>query len=82
MNVKLYTNNVITHELNLFIDGRLLDALMHIVHDHLDFDYIIVDDEDKIDKCQFRRYIRTINDYCRKVCGYWYENIEEALKEW
>ena len=82
MNIKLYTNNVLTHELTLIMEGRLLDALMHIVRKHLKFDYIIIDDEDKISSCQFRRYVTTINDYCKKVCGYWYDNLEAELSAW
>lgn len=82
MNIKLYTNNVLTHELNLLVDGHLLDALMHIVHNHLKFDYIIVDDNDKISSCQFRKYVQTINDFCRRMNGWWYDNLEAELLAW
>ena len=82
MNIKLYTNNVLTHELTLIVEGHLLDALMHIVRNHLKFDYIIVDDSDKISSCQFRKYVQTINDYCRKVGGYWYDNLNDELLAW
>ena len=50
---------------------ELLDGLMHLRE--LEFDYIVVDDDLVVKKFEFERYLRTVNDYCKKVCGYFYE---------
>ena len=51
---------------------ELLDGLIYI-RDNVAFDHIVVDEETTVHAHEFVRYLRTINDYCRRVCGYYYD---------
>lgn len=69
--IELYKNNTLIRKFYFY---ELLDGLVYIKN--IDFDYIIVDDELTVKKFEFRRYLKTINDYYKKVYGVCYE-LEE-----
>lgn len=77
--VELYINGKRVQE---FIFYNLLDGLMYIMRNNIKFDYIVVDNETRVSRCQFRRYIQTINEHCWKIYGYMCTTLNEELRQW
>lgn len=70
--VELFINNTLVHNYHFH---NLLDGLVYILHQNLEFDYIIVDDETVVKKSEFKKYLIAINDFYKQVYGTWYEDL-------
>ena len=52
---------------------NLLDGLYRLKVVQAVFDYIIIDNDTTVLFAEFDAYFAQLNDYCRRVCGMWYE---------
>lgn len=67
------------HEFKVYTDGKMRKFIFNYVLDGLVylenklFDYIIIDDEEKVTCDQITYKIQQLNDYCWKMYGYKYD---------
>jgi hypothetical protein len=69
VSVQLFKDNELIRSFQFY---DLLDGLVWIFRNKIDFDVLRVDDT-VVSKCQFRRYLETVNNYYKRVYGTHYE---------
>lgn len=53
--------------------NELLDGLVYLERQYQEFDYIIIDDDRKVYFDALSSYIDSVNEFCKKVYGYYYD---------
>ena len=70
--VQLCINNEIVHSYQFY---DLLDGLVYIYRNNIEFDTMYVNDDTIVRKCEFRRYLSTMNNFYKRMYGTCYEEL-------
>lgn len=69
-NIQLFVSGELTRSFQFY---DLLDGLVWIFRNNIEFDIMRIDDDTTVRKHEFRRYLDRINNYYKRVYGTYYE---------